>query len=377
MKELSEGVKGYGKSKGYDVIVQDPNLDPQKQVTDLHQRHRVRHGRRRLGIIDRAARRIGARGARPRSTRRSRCSSTASPRTTASTACSPASPSTPSTTTPRARPWARSSATASTRSSAARPRSSTARPQPGTAGKEEHEKAVKAALAKATAPDAKIVQHHRSSATGPRPRPTSAAPCRATPASTRSCGQNDEGALGALGAFDAAGKELPCLTETGGNDEVLQAVKDGKIYASVALQFAADMTQSFDTLAKMMADPTQDGPSSSPCRRRSSRRRRADHPEADHDMTAQRGQPTRRPPADGSHRRRRRRSRPVEDMPRSVSVLVFLRDRGIFVLWGLLIVVFALLVLARTSSRSTTRCSIANAGGPHRDLRRRRRRSAS
>ena len=29
-------------------------------------------------------------------------------------------------------------------------------------------------------------------------------------------------------------------------------------------------------------------------------------------------------------------------MPASVSVLVFLRDRGIFMLWGLLIVVFAI-----------------------------------
>ena len=29
------------------------------------------------------------------------------------------------------------------------------------------------------------------------------------------------------------------------------------------------------------------------------------------------------------------------DMPRAVSVLVFVRDRGIFLLWGLLIVVFA------------------------------------
>src|SRR4029079_12564734 len=29
------------------------------------------------------------------------------------------------------------------------------------------------------------------------------------------------------------------------------------------------------------------------------------------------------------------------DVPRSVSVLVFLRDRGIFILWGLLIVFFA------------------------------------
>src|SRR3954454_15255509 len=35
MQQLSDGIKGYGKSQGYDVVVQDPNLDPQKQVTDL------------------------------------------------------------------------------------------------------------------------------------------------------------------------------------------------------------------------------------------------------------------------------------------------------------------------------------------------------
>lgn len=72
-------------------------------------------------------------------------------------------------------------------------------------------------------------------------------------------GQNDEGALGALGAFAAAGKELPCVTEAGGNDEVLAAVKSGKIYAVVALQFAQDMVQSFDTLTAMIADPTKTG----------------------------------------------------------------------------------------------------------------------
>lgn len=33
---------------------------------------------------------------------------------------------------------------------------------------------------------------------------------------------------------------------------------------------------------------------------------------------------------------------PAQDMPRSVSVLVFFRDRGIFVLWGVLIVAFAI-----------------------------------
>ena len=71
---------------------------------------------------------------------------------------------------------------------------------------------------------------------------------------------NDEGALGALGAFKAAGKELPCLVEFGGNAEVLALVKKGTIYASVALQFAADMAQSVDTLGTMQADPTAVGP---------------------------------------------------------------------------------------------------------------------
>ena len=60
MKGLSEGVTHYGESKGYEVIVQDPNLDPQKQVTDLHERRRVRRRRRRLGDHDRAARRCAA-----------------------------------------------------------------------------------------------------------------------------------------------------------------------------------------------------------------------------------------------------------------------------------------------------------------------------
>ena len=45
-------------------------------------------------------------------------------------------------------------------------------------------------------------------------------------------GQNDEGALGTIGAFKAAGKDLPCITEAGGNEESLAAVEAGEIYAS-------------------------------------------------------------------------------------------------------------------------------------------------
>ena len=70
---------------------------------------------------------------------------------------------------------------------------------------------------------------------------------------------NDEGTLGALGAYDAAGKALQCAIDFGGNDEVLGDVKSGKIYASVALQFQADMTQSFDTLVKMQSNPKANG----------------------------------------------------------------------------------------------------------------------
>jgi ABC-type sugar transport system substrate-binding protein len=66
---------------------------------------------------------------------------------------------------------------------------------------------------------------------------------------------NDEGALGALGAFAVAGKKITCLAEFGGNDEVLGLVKEGKIFASVALQFDADMAQSFDALVKLQANP--------------------------------------------------------------------------------------------------------------------------
>jgi ABC-type sugar transport system substrate-binding protein len=69
----------------------------------------------------------------------------------------------------------------------------------------------------------------------------------------------DEAALGALGAFAAAGKTLPCVTDQGGDSEILADVKAGKIYASAHLNFQGDMVQSFDTLAAMQASPKQVG----------------------------------------------------------------------------------------------------------------------
>jgi ABC-type sugar transport system substrate-binding protein len=70
---------------------------------------------------------------------------------------------------------------------------------------------------------------------------------------------NDEGGLGALGAYDAAGKTLTCLVDGGGNDEVLKAVDDGKMYASAALNFKGDVMQTFDAIADMLKDPKAQG----------------------------------------------------------------------------------------------------------------------
>ena len=128
----------------------------------------------------------------------------------------------------------------------------------GTAGKKESDAAFKTALATG-APNAKIVQSWTIS-----DRQASQTDVgnilQGKPNVNAVAAANDEGALGALGAFKAAGKKLPCLVEFGGNDEVLALVKAGTIYASVALQFGADMKQSFDTLVTMQADPTKEGP---------------------------------------------------------------------------------------------------------------------
>jgi len=128
---------------------------------------------------------------------------------------------------------------------------------PGTAGKEALESTAKKALA-ATAPDAEIVativSKDRASA-----QTDIGSALQGNPDVTAVLGNNDEGSLGALGAFAAAGKKLDCITEAGGNEEVLKAVETGTIYASVALQFEADAAQSFKTLTEMMADSTKEG----------------------------------------------------------------------------------------------------------------------
>lgn len=127
----------------------------------------------------------------------------------------------------------------------------------GTAGREEQDAAAKKWLAK-TAPGATIVQTIEISDRAKAQQDVAAA-LQAHPNIAAITGGNDEGALGAISAYEAAGKKLPCLTENGGNDEVLADVKAGKIYGSAALDFKGDLMQTMQELARMMKDPNSNG----------------------------------------------------------------------------------------------------------------------
>lgn len=255
MKQLSEGVQGYGKSKGYDVIVQDPKLDPQKQVTDLQT---VIESGKAAGVWSIAI---------------------APPAMTAlvQTALDKGVPMVlngtpqdygldglvPGVSFSTIDYAAEGKAAGEELGNCINERHDGAgqvlfgESAPGTAGKEEFETAVKDALA-ATAPDAEIVSSFTVSDRTAAQTDVSSA-LQGNPDLVAVFGQNDEGALGAVGAFKAAGKDLPCITEGGGNEETLAAVKSGEIYAVVALQFGDDMAQSFDALTTMIDDPEATG----------------------------------------------------------------------------------------------------------------------
>lgn len=127
----------------------------------------------------------------------------------------------------------------------------------GTAGREEQDAAAKKWLAK-TAPGVEIVQTIEISDRAKAQQDVAAA-LQAHPNVKVILGGNDEGALGAVSAYAAAGKQLPCLTENGGNDEVLADVKAGKIYASAALDFKGDLMQTMQELDRMLKNPGSTG----------------------------------------------------------------------------------------------------------------------
>ena len=255
MKQLSEGVQHYGEEKGYEVIVQDPKLDPQKQVTDLQT---VIESGKAAGVWSIAI-------APP--------SMTALVQTALDKGVPMILNGTPedygldglvpgvsfSTIDYAAQGKASGEELANCINERYDGKAEVlfAESAPGTAGKEELENAVKEALS-AGAPEAEIVSTITVSDRTAAQTDVGNA-LQGNPDITAVFGQNDEGALGTIGAFKAAGKDVPCITEAGGNEETLAAVESGDIYAVVALQFAADMAQSFDALTTMIDDPEATG----------------------------------------------------------------------------------------------------------------------
>ena len=255
MKGLSEGVKGYGASKGYEVIIQDPALNPQKQVTDLQ------------AVLESGA----AAGA---------WSIVIDPSSMTAVVEKALEDDVPLILNGVPEDYgldglepgisfstidyvAQGEAIGTELGNCINERLDgkaevlMGEAAPGTAGKEELETAIKESLA-ATAPDAEIVATVTISDRAAAQTDIGNS-LQGNPDVQAVVGLNDEGALGAIGAFKAAGKELPCLTEAGGNEEVLAAVESGDIYASVHLIFEADMAQSFDTLVAMIDDPEMVG----------------------------------------------------------------------------------------------------------------------
>jgi ABC-type sugar transport system substrate-binding protein len=255
LKGLSEGVKGYAGSKGWDVIVQDPNFDPTKQTQQLNEV--LSSGRAGAAWVIAAA--PASMGPVLKAAQDKGIPILVNGRPDEYGFSGPQ----PGITFDYIDYVAGGKALGEQLGKCVNAKMGGkgsvlfAASAEGQAGKKEFDTAAQEAL-KATAPGATVVQ--AITATDRAGAQTAVGSVlQGKPDLAAVMASNDEGALGALGAYAAAGKTLTCLTDFGGNDEVLGLVQSGKIYASVALQFQADMTQSFDTLVKMQADPKKNG----------------------------------------------------------------------------------------------------------------------
>lgn len=255
LKGLSEGVKGYAGSKGWDVVVQDPNFNPTKQSQDLNAV--IESGRAGAAwVIAVAPKSMGdtikaaqAKGVPILVNGKPEEYGFSGPQ--------------PGVTFDYIDYAAGGTALGDqlgkciTAKLGGKGQVLFAQSSPGQAGKAEFEAAALTAL-KAAAPGATVVQSVvvKDRASGQTDVGNA---LQGHPDLSAVMSSTDEGALGALGAFNSAGKPLSCVTAFGGNDEVLKDVKAGTMYAVAALQFQADMAQSFDTLVKMQADPKANG----------------------------------------------------------------------------------------------------------------------
>ncbi|GAA4113133.1 hypothetical protein GCM10022215_10090 [Nocardioides fonticola] len=255
MAGLAEGVKGYSQGKGFDVLVQDPNQDPQKQATDLQsviESGRVA-GAYTIAISPDALRSVVAEAL----DRKVPLVLSGTPDQYGLDGLQPGLSFDTIDYAALGKAVGEELGNCINEKLDGEAEVLMLINSTGGAGNEATETAAKEALA-ATAPGAKIV----STITGDersKAQTDVGSALQGNPNITAVLGNNDEGALGALGAFAAAGKDLPCITEAGGNEETLKAAQEGRIYAVVALQFKDDMAQVLDTLFSMIADPSAPG----------------------------------------------------------------------------------------------------------------------
>ncbi|WP_436534532.1 sugar ABC transporter substrate-binding protein [Actinoplanes sp. HUAS TT8] len=255
LKGLSEGVKAYAKGKGWEVIVQDPNFDPSKQTQQLNEV--LSAGRVGAGWILAVAPPSMLPIIKTAQGKGIPLLVNGRPDEYGFTGPQPGVTFDYVDYAAGGKALGEKLGECINEKMGGKAEVLAAQSSEGQAGKKEFEDAAAAAL-KATAPGATIVQSviakDRASA-----QTDVGNVLQGKPTLSAVMASNDEGALGALGAFASAGKTPQCVTDFGGNDEVLKNVTDGKIYASVALQFDADMAQSFDTLVAMQSDPKANG----------------------------------------------------------------------------------------------------------------------
>lgn len=255
LKGLSEGVKGYASSKGWEVIVQDPNFDATKQTQQLNEV--IGAGRAGAAWVIAVAPKSMGQLLKTAQGKGVPILVNGKPDEYGFTGPQPGITFDYIDYDAGGKALGEQLGKCMTEKAGGTGKVLYAASTEGSAGKQAFDTAALAAL-KAAAPGVTVVQtiiaKDRASA-----QTDTGNVLQGNPDLKGIMAANDEGALGGIGAFSSAGKTPACVADFGGNDEVLKDVTAGKIYASVALQFQADMTQSFDTLAKMQADPKANG----------------------------------------------------------------------------------------------------------------------
>jgi ABC-type sugar transport system substrate-binding protein len=255
LKGLSEGVKGYASSKGWEVIVQDPNFDATKQTQQLNEV--ISSGRAGAAWVIAVAPKSMGQLIKTAQGKGVPLLVNGKPDEYGFTGPQPGVTFDYIDYEAGGKALGEQLGKCMAEKAGGAGKVLYAASTEGSAGKEAFDTAALAAL-KTAAPGVTVVQtiiaKDRASA-----QTDTGNVLQGNPDLKGIFSANDEGALGGIGAFSSAGKTPACVADFGGNDEVLKDVTAGKMYASVALQFQADMTQSFDTLAKMQADPKANG----------------------------------------------------------------------------------------------------------------------